>query len=129
MTSFPARYWREGGVWEVELYDEPGVHTFASTLGRARRYIREATALWFDVPVDQVAIDDVVELPGGLAGRVDLLLRHRAELDRVVVEVGFETTAVVAELIRAGLSVRDAGEVVHLSPQRVSQLTRTATGG
>jgi hypothetical protein len=126
MNTYEARYWREGDNWEVELVDDGRVHTFASTLGRARRYIREATAAMYDLDVDRVSIDDVVELPDDLGQRVELVLAERATLEQATVRVGEETRQVVADLIRAGLSVRDAGDLVHLSPQRVSQLARQA---
>jgi hypothetical protein len=61
MTSYKARFWREGDVWEVDLVDEPRVHTFAVTLGRAGRYIREGTAAWYDVPLDDVQLVERVD--------------------------------------------------------------------
>lgn len=124
MKAYKARYWREDDSWEVELVDDPRVHTFASTLGRARRYIREATAAMYDLDVDQVTIKDDIELPDRLGDRVSDLLARRAELDRATAAAGEATARLVSDLIEAGLSVRDAGDLVHLSPQRVSQIAR-----
>jgi hypothetical protein len=125
VNTHKARYWRESDVWEVELVDDERVHTFASTLGRARRYIREATAAMYDLDVDQVDIDDVIELPGRLRRRVDRVIHRRAELDRTASQVAEETAEVVGDLIRSGVSVRDAADIVHLSSARVHQLART----
>lgn len=124
MSTYKARYWREGDSWEVELVDDTRVHTFASTLGRARRYIREAAAAMYDIDLEHVQIEDHVELPDNLGDRVDELLVARAEVDQAAAQVGEATGRMIADLIDAGLSVRDIGDLVHLSPQRVSQIAR-----
>ncbi len=122
MSTYKARFWREGDDWEVELVGDENVHTFASTLGRARRYIREAAAAMYDLEVDQVAIEEQVELPGDLGHRVDVVLHRRAEMERTVEQVGEQTADVVGDLLRSGLSVRDTGDLLHLSAARVHQL-------
>jgi hypothetical protein len=122
VKTFAARYWREDDHWEVELVDDENVHTFASTLGRARRYIREATAAMYDLGTDQIDIEDHIELPGGLSDEVGVLLDHRAALEITAREVAEETSGLVVRILNSGVSVRDAGEIVHLSAQRVNQL-------
>lgn len=124
MNTYKARYWREGDTWEVELVDDARVHTFASTLGRARRHIREATAAMYDLDLEQVQIEDHVELPDDLGDRVGELLVARADVDLAAARVSEATGRMIAALIDAGLSVRDVGDLVHLSPQRVSQIAR-----
>jgi hypothetical protein len=122
VKTFAARYWREDDQWEVELVDDENVHTFASTLGRARRYIREATAAMYDLDTDQIDIEDHIELPGGLSDEVGVLLDHRAALEITARKVAEETSGLVVRILDSGVSVRDAGEIVHLSAQRVHQL-------
>jgi hypothetical protein len=122
VPSFAARYWREDDHWEVELVDDENVHTFASTLGRARRCIREATTAISDLDTDEIDIEDCIELPGGLSDEVGVLLDHCAALEITAREVAEETSGLVVRILDSGVSVRDAGEIVQLSAQRVHQL-------
>jgi hypothetical protein len=126
VKTFAAHYWREDDRWEAVLVDDESVHIFASTLGRARRYIREAAAETYGLDVDQVAIEDYVELPGGLGDEVLVLLGRRAEVEQAATEVAEQTRNVISGLLRAGLSLRDAGGLVKLSRQRVHQLAPAA---
>jgi predicted RNase H-like HicB family nuclease len=128
MTTYAAHYWREGDTWEAELVDEPRVHTFGVTLGRARRYIREATAAWYDEPVDRVEIEDRVDLPGTLAEDVRKTMESRAEAERARAALDEELREAIIDLLDAGLSTSDVGEYVNLSSQRVSQLARDQRG-
>ena len=43
----------EAGGFTVEVPDLPGVITEADSIGEARRLVREAAALWFDVDSSQ----------------------------------------------------------------------------
>jgi predicted RNase H-like HicB family nuclease len=111
------------GVWEVELVDEPRVHTFGRTLVKARTYIREATAAWFDADVEAFDIVEDVRLPKTVKDRVARAVRER-ERAQAAQESALTTTRQAAEaLVRTGhLSTRDAAELLGLSHQRVQQL-------
>jgi predicted RNase H-like HicB family nuclease len=124
MMTSKATYWREGDVWEVELVDEPAVHTFASTLGRARRYIREAAALWYELPVEYIDIEDHIQLPGDLEQRARTVQRSRHIAEEKTAEASEQTQRLIADLLSTGISVRDAAVIVDLSPQRVHQLAK-----
>ncbi len=109
--------------WEVELAEEPRVHTFGRTLTKARAYIREATAVWFDV--DECAFDLVEEmrLPKAVKDRLAKALSERARAEAAN-RSALSTTREAAEaLVRTShLSTRDAAELLGLSHQRVQQL-------
>ena len=111
------------GAWEVELAEEPRVHTFARTLAKARHYIREAVAVWFDVDEDSFDLIEDVRLPKAVKDRVVKARRER-ERAQSAQESALTTTKAAAEaLVRTGhLSTRDAAEVLGLSHQRIQQL-------
>lgn len=111
------------GAWEVELAEEPGVHTFARTLAKARVYIREATAAWFDTDEESFDLVEDVRLPKAIKDTVAKARRER-ERAQAAQEVAVSTTrAAVEALVRKGhLSTRDAAEVLGLSHQRIQQL-------
>ncbi len=124
--TFKAKFTRQGGNWLVELVDEPRVHTFGRTLGRAKAMILDATALWYELDIDQVKIE-------GETGEVHF---GDAELDAVVEEARKaradgkaakdaeleKVGRAVEELSAVGVPLRDIAYVLGLSYQRVHQI-------
>lgn len=109
--------------WEVELEEEPRVHTFGRTLAKARAHISEATAAWFDVGGDAFELREEVRLPKVVKDRLAKALLERARADAAN-QAALSTTREAAEaLVRTGnLSTRDAADLLGLSHQRVQQL-------
>ncbi len=111
------------GFWEVELVEEPRVHTFGRTLAKARAHIREASAVWFDVDEDAFDLVEEMRLPKAVKDRLAKALRGR-ERAEAANEAALGMTREAAEaLVRTShLSTRDAAELLGLSHQRVQQL-------
>gem|GEM_PF-715591 len=111
------------GFWEVELVEEPCVHTFGRTLAKARTYIREATAAWFDVDENAFELVEELKLPKSVKDQLAKALRGR-ERAEAAHEAALSMTREAAEaLVRTSqLSTRDAGDLLGLSPQRVQQV-------
>ena len=109
----------ESGAWIVSVPRVKGCHSYGRTLEQARRRIREALRL-FDV--EDVRILEEVRLPSGLLDTVRSArrARDRAEIQRKTAQAELRTAA--SRLTRAGLSRRDAGDLLGLSRQRVQQL-------
>lgn len=113
-----------GGRWIVHVPDVEGCHTHARTLEQGRRRIREALALWVD-DADTADIVEDVRLP--LNARESIrrsgAARARAERERAEAATAVRDAArtLVDEL---HLGLRDAGELLGLSHQRVQQLVR-----
>lgn len=112
------------GRWLARVPEVSGCHTHGRTLDQARRRIREALSLWVD-DADTAELIEEVRLPRRVR---DVLRRGRsarvvAERERAKANAATRQAArmLVGEL---HLGLRDAGELLGLSHQRVQQLVR-----
>ncbi len=111
------------GYWLVELADEPRVHSYGRTLTKARTHILDAAALWYEVDPDRLVVVDDVRIPPSVLTAVDAARAARGRAQRSAREADTATRAAAAALVdEAGLSVRDAAELLGVSHQRVHQL-------
>jgi predicted RNase H-like HicB family nuclease len=114
----------ESGAWVARVPGVPGCHTHGRTLNQVRQRIREALSLWVE-DAETAQLVEEFRLPGDArqAIRRSRAARMRAERGR---ENAQSATAAAAKLLvdRLGLGVRDAGELLGLSYQRVQQLAR-----
>ncbi len=123
MNTYTVRYEKdETGWWVATVKQVRGCHTQGRTIDQARRRIREALELFVDHADEAELIDDVV-LPANaraLLKRVQST-RKRAEEEAIKLQ---DSTAEAAKVLTndVGVSVRDAGELLGLSHQRVHQL-------
>jgi predicted RNase H-like HicB family nuclease/DNA-binding CsgD family transcriptional regulator len=124
MTSYNAIFERdETGAWLARIPAIRGCHTYGRTIEQARNRLREALGLWVD-DSDRAVINEQIRLPAPLRARVarSRQMRERAEHQRQHAQ---EQTREAAEaLVAQGVSLRDAGELLGLSHQRVQQLVR-----
>lgn len=123
-ASYTAVYSREGRNWEVNLSEEPRVHTFGRTLAKAEEHIRNAAALWFekdDVPLKHVYRD----LPLETAEIVWAAREAREEMAAAEIRALEATRECAHRLMEvAGLSLRDAAHLLGISHQRLHQIVR-----
>jgi predicted RNase H-like HicB family nuclease len=110
----------EDDAWLVDIPAIQGCHTYGRTLEQARERIREALRLF--IRSGEVELVDDVRLPVALRRRVDRARRARLQAEARHSEAQKELTAATSSLRRAGLSLRDAGELLGVSRQRVHQL-------
>jgi predicted RNase H-like HicB family nuclease len=114
----------ESGSWIARVPSVRGCHTHGRTLDQARRRIREALALWVD-DAETAELVNEVRLPRRLRDAVrrsrSARVRARHENERAQAATAETARALVDEL---GIGVRDAGELLELSHQRVQQLVR-----
>lgn len=123
MSTYTVRYEKdETGWWVATVKQVRGCHTQGRTIDQARRRIREALGLFVDHADEAVLIDEVVLQPNArtLLKRVQST-RKRAEEEAIKLQ---DSTAEAAKVLTkdVGVSVRDAGELLGLSHQRVHQL-------
>jgi len=127
MTNYTAVCRRSGDWWAITVPEVKGIHTQARRLADAEHMAREAIALFLDVTPDTFTVTVRPEVPD--VADVAEAIRARAEAreaDRRAVEV---TKRALDRLIADGMTVRDAGRLFDLSPQRVSQITGKAGQG
>ena len=114
---------RSGEWWAITVPALVGVFSQAKRLDQVEDRAREAISLMLDVDEDDVGdLDVVVTPPARVADLLETLEESVAAADeatRSAVAVRRE----IAELLRAeGLPMRDVGELIGVSHQRVSQL-------
>ncbi len=131
MQTFEAGYEYDGRAWVVQFKD-PDVATFGRSLRSAKTYAREALAAYLevdDLAAAGIEVVDRVALPVPVEAEVARLGTMRREAETMRREIANETRRAAQQLRRSGLSVRDVGEILGVSPARVSQMEREPAGG
>jgi predicted RNase H-like HicB family nuclease len=112
----------EGGWWLARIPSVHGCHTQGRTLDQARRRLREALGLWIDDP-QRVVFDEEIRLPRGYKAVITRSRRARERAEQERAQAQQETTNAARTLVgELGIGMRDAGELLGLSHQRVQQL-------
>jgi predicted RNase H-like HicB family nuclease len=112
------------GLWVASVPAVPGAHTQGRTIEQARRRIREALSLWVR-DADRAHLEFEVRLPAALRGRVERALELRESAETTAQQAAGATERALVSLVEAGLSRRDAGEVLGISRQRAQQIAET----
>jgi predicted RNase H-like HicB family nuclease len=114
----------ESGAWIARVPSVPGCHTYGRTIDQARRRIREALSLWIEDPHDAKLVEDI-RLPVRAKEALQRSTRARADAERHRQSAHAATARTARVLVEdLHLSLRDAGELLGLSYQRVLQLVR-----
>lgn len=111
----------EDGWWAASVPSVRGCRTQGRSLAQARERIREALSL-FVKDAHRAELTDKIVLPAQVRRRVDRELRLRQALEKEQRRLRETTRGTVRQLVKRGLSVRDVGELLKLSHQRVHQL-------
>lgn len=123
MKNYEVRYERdETGWWVASVPEIPGCHTQGRTIEQARRRIRKALGLFVSDAEKAIFLDDI-RLPAGVRRIINRhqLSRQRFEEHRAQCQLStLEAVRVLTRELR--LSLRDAGELLGLSHQRIQQL-------
>lgn len=118
VTTYTAVCRRSGDWWAISVPEIKGVHTQARRLDQAEAMVRDAIALFLDVAPDSFDVTLAPEVPPYIA----VALEVRAEAERAYEKAAEAVAEAVDNLEKEGYTVRDAGALLHLSPQRVSQI-------
>lgn len=128
MTKMKVRYeFGEDGWWLARVPSVKGCHTQGRTLGAARRRIKEAV----EVALDRDVSDDELEhvdpkLPSSASKVVFITWKARVKADLAQAEAQTALRSAALELTEAGFSLRDTGDLLGVSFQRVQQIRKDA---
>jgi predicted RNase H-like HicB family nuclease len=112
----------EDGWWVASVKQIAGCHTQGRSVVQARKRIKEAIALFIDDSRNVEFVDQIL-LPAYAKKAVDQYnsARAKASLEKERVQkIAHGTVSLLAEKLK--LSVRDVGEILGLSHQRIHQL-------
>jgi len=124
MKSYRAIFERdESGTWLARVPSIRGCRSYGRTLEQARTRLRETLGVWIDRP-EQAVIKEEIRLPADLRAAVQQSRRTRERAERERENAQEETRAAAEALVQEGVSLRDAGELLGLSHQRVQQLVQ-----
>jgi hypothetical protein len=130
MTTYDVHVSREGDQWLADVPELEGTQTYASNLTALDRYVREIIVLAVDLPASaaaDLALRWSYDLGDQLVQQANALRAEREELAVKERQLEQATRELATKLTRdLGLSVRDAGPLLGISHQRVSQLRPTA---
>lgn len=118
-TTYTASCTRSGKWWAITVPELPGVFSQARRLDQVEAMTRDAIATLLDVAPESFEIEVRPEVPEAVA----TARQARAKLAEAEQSAEQATTAAVQALVEQGYTVRDAGSLLGISPQRVSQLT------
>jgi hypothetical protein len=120
---YKVRAQRVGQNWELEVPGVPGALSMVRRLEQAQEHAREAIAFVLGVPVDSFEVELEAQLPDDWDNAITEARELKALAERAVVAAASVSRRTAAQLHQgAGLSVRDVGFLMGISPQRVSQL-------
>lgn len=121
--SYTAKAIRSSDWWAITIPELKGVHSQARRLDQAEGMAREAIGLFLDVPADSFDLTLVPVLPPGVQADVDRARTARGEADALQREAATATARAARELVKGTkLTVREAGQILGVSHQRVAQL-------
>ena len=122
--TYRATVRRDGRWWFIEVPGEQGLYSQARRLDQAEAMIREVIGLMRDVPEDTFDVE--IELPAELRSQANHLRVLRTFADSLAVRAAVEQRKLATTLHEdQGWSVRDIGDVLGVSHQRVAQLLAT----
>jgi predicted RNase H-like HicB family nuclease len=114
---------RSGGWWAITVPALDGVFSQAKRLDQVEDSAREAISLMLDIDENDVGALDIIVTPPARAAEMLRALEVSVAAADEATRVAVATRREVAEVLRAeGLPLRDVGELIGVSHQRVSQL-------
>ncbi|MGH3546489.1 MAG: hypothetical protein ACRDPW_11290 [Mycobacteriales bacterium] len=113
---------RDGNWWGLEVPEIPGTFSQARRLDQVEVTIRDAISLMLEVPEDSFGVEIDVQLPTDELAELRALKAAQAKAVAAQAESSERARTMVARMRAEGLTIRDIGQVVGLSYQRVSQL-------
>jgi predicted RNase H-like HicB family nuclease len=119
---------RSGRWWAIEVPELRGVHSQARRLDQVESMAREVIALMLEVPEDSfdVVVEPDLASLGGVREAVEAALGERERANAAQEAASSAMRHAVSEIRASGYTSRDAGMLLGVSNQRISQIERQA---
>ena len=117
---------RSGRWWAIQAPELKGVHSQARRLDQVDSMAREAIALMLQVPEDSfdLTIEPDLASLGGLQAAIEDALKAREASEHAQDQASTAMRHAVGEIRSLGYTARDAGMLLGVSNQRISQIER-----
>jgi septation ring formation regulator EzrA len=113
---------RKAGAWRVRVPELGNLLISTKRLDLATEQIKDLVQESSDVERCDIVVKVITSIPGVMCD-LEEAQRKMKDAQRLQEEASREIRAVVATLREQGLSMRDIGVLLRISPQRVAQLT------
>ena len=122
---------RTGNWWAVEIADVPGgpFHTQTRRLDQVEAMVKDGVALMAGIPEEAIEVTVIPKLPQEDSELIDAARTAAQEAVRAAERASRLSRKAVEQLRSEGMTVRDVGGLLGVSPQRVSQLVQTGATG
>ena len=128
--TFKVVYEPDGTGWLVRIPEVKGCHSWGRSLGEARRHIREALSICDDVlgpEAERIArdatFDETMKVSSGTMAAVKAYTSVKEQAEAIQARAQEKQIRAAKALVKAeGVSLRDAGEFLGLSAERVRKL-------
>ena len=121
----------EAGWWVGTVPDVPGVVTQTRRLDLLPERLQRAVVAMLDLELDDagsIELDFRVVLPPEVEEHLRQVRALRAAAEETSQRAREASREIAQQLVHAGYSFRDTGELLDLSHQRVSQLVKSSKG-
>jgi predicted RNase H-like HicB family nuclease len=121
---------RSGRWWAIEVTDLPRVFSQARRLDQVESMARETIALMLNVPEDsfEIVVEPDLSSLGDVREAVEAALRARERASAAQDAASSAMRHAVSEIRGSGYTSRDAGLLLGVSNQRISQIERESEG-
>lgn len=113
---------RSGDWWSVDVPEVDGLFTQARRLDQIPAMVADAGELLTDIPAAEFEVTLDYDFDPAARREIEEVKQLNAAAQRAVDEASRQSRAVVHDLRRRGLSVREIGVMLGITPSRVSQL-------
>jgi predicted RNase H-like HicB family nuclease len=127
--NYLVRAVRSGRWWAIDVPELRGVHSQSRRLDQVEFMAREAISLMLNVAGDSfdLVVETDLDSLGAVREAIDAALRERERASAAQDAASSAMRHAVSEVRASGYTSRDAGLLLGVSNQRISQIEREST--